>query len=391
MRNLIAPQQAARSLPKSRSARRAWRIPGVLTAVTLALIALSPGTSARSEVPGVITEFALSYPNPSPSSHAHGGSTHEITFDPRGDGTFWVTAPEHDAVVHLTRDGKATSFQMPPGSAPHGIVFDAAGQLWVSLEDAGVVVRLDPSGKIVSRYDVRLACASCPEKINTHPHGLTVGADGKTLWFTGKATGTVGRITPDGQVRTFPLATVGSVPIYIEAGPDGNMWVTELVGNAIARVTPQGVVTEFPIPTPNSRPIALVPDPGGRALWLTEEAGNRVGRIDLGGKITEFAVPKTQNNVILAGLAFDRAQNLWVQQYVDENNPDPPGPDHLVRIDRAVLAAGTPSSPGAAFTFFEVPTRQTVMHRIIRGPQGELWFTELKADRVGRLIPPQTR
>ncbi len=61
---------------------------------------------------------------------------------------------------------------------------------------------------------------------------------------------------------------VGSVPIYIKAGPDGNMWFTELVGNMIGRITPNGTVKEFPIPTRNSRPIEIVAEPGGgRAMW----------------------------------------------------------------------------------------------------------------------------
>jgi hypothetical protein len=37
------------------------------------------------------------------------------------------------------------------------------------------------------------------------------------------------------------------------------------------------------------------------------------------------------------------------------------------------------------FTFYEVPTRQTVMHRIIQGPDKNMWFTELKPDRFGRV------
>jgi virginiamycin B lyase len=37
-----------------------------------------------------------------------------------------------------------------------------------------------------------------------------------------------------------------------------------------------------------------------------------------------------------------------------------------------------------------VPTRDTVMHRIVQGPDGNVWFTELNADKVGRLTvaPP---
>ena len=37
-------------------------------------------------------------------------------------------------------------------------------------------------------------------------------------------------------------------------------------------------------------------------------------------------------------------------------------------------------------TFYEVPTRNAVMHRIIQGPDGNIWFTELAANKVGKLI-----
>lgn len=183
------------------------------------------------------------------------------------------------------------------------------------------------------------------------------------------------------------------MPIYIRAGPDGNMWFTELVGNAVGRITPEGEVTEFPIPTPNSRPIEIVPEPGGQAMWFTEEAGNKVGRIGMDGTITEFPVPKMQDNVILAGLAFDAEGNLWVQQYTDVNPPhyvlsggEPDGSvgrDYMVKIDRSSLTSGTTAN---AFTFYEVPTRETVMHRVVLGPDNNLWFTELRADKVGKLV-----
>jgi len=266
--------------------------------------------------------------------------------------------------------------RQPP---PEGVNVDYAQFL-------GQIVRLDEHGTIVAAYDVRLDCSTCPEPINTHPHGLGIGSDGATVWFTGKATGTVGKITPDGQLQTYALPTVGSVPIYIKAGPDDNMWVTELVGNTIARVTPDGVVTEFAIPTFNSRPIAIVPEPDGTAMWFTEEAGNKVARIDMAGTITEFAVPKFQANVILAGLAFDTQKNLWVQQYVDPHNPTPGGPDHVLKIDKAILTATPEDMASVPVTFYQVPTADTVMHRIIiQGPDGNMWFTELHTDKVGKL------
>ncbi len=96
-------------------------------------------------------------------------------------------------------------------------------------------------------------------------------------------------------------------------------------------------------------------------------------------------MPKTQDNVILAGLAFDSDGNLWLQQYVDPARPSPTGPDHIVRIDRAILTAKGPDISRVPFTYYQVPTSDTVMHRVIRGPDGNMWFTELAADRVGRV------
>lgn len=346
-------------------------------------LAISLAATCYAQTPGTVFEYSIPYPNTQPGQP---GSTHEITYNPNDGSDLWVTGQDYDTLVNVSLDGQMRLFSLPQGSGPHGIAFDAAGQLWLTLEFAGKIARLDNNGDIVAQYDVTLDCSSCPKRINTHPHGLAIGADGKTIWYTGKATGTVGKITPDGIVRTYALPDAGSVPIYIKAGPDGNMWVTELAGNMIARVTPKGGATEFPIPTPLSRPIAIVPGPDGKAMWFSEEAGNNVGRIDMTGKITEFAVPKSQDNVILAGLAFDKDGNLWVQQYVNQNNPKPPGPDHILKIDKTVLTAAPSDGGKLRAIFYPVPTRKTVMHRIIQGPDGNMWFTELNTNKVGKLI-----
>jgi virginiamycin B lyase len=372
---------------------------------TLILVAISAvfivawGQSASNQAPALVAwvdEFPLvNWPkHDDPKLDYAGGSTHEITYNHKGGDVFWVTGQKHDALARITLDGKPTFFKMPDGSGPHGIIFDADGQLWVTLEFKGTVVQIDQtSGKVLREIDVRLIAKGSDGPINTHPHGLGLGPDGKTLWFTGKSTGTVGRINPNGSVDHFPLPTVGSVPIYIVAGPDGAMWCTELVGNAIARITADGKVAEFPIGptakrpdgTPNSRPIAITAAPDGKSMWFSEEAGNKVGRIGLDGSITEFPVPKLHGNTILAALTFDKEGNLWTQAYIDPNNDLPAGADAIVKIDKAILSAADADISSIPVTFYQVPTRDTVMHRITQGPDGALWFTELAVDQVGRL------
>lgn len=364
-------------------------IASILCSVSLSLFAQSPGT---------VVDFPVAYPNETSvtvgACHpAPKGSTHEITFNAKGGNTLWVTGQNYDSVVSVTESGAMKFHAMPKGSGPHGIEFDGDGRLWVSFEFSGEIARLDADGKPDLTLDVRLDCPTCPggAKINTHPHGMGFGLDGKTIWFTGKATGTVGRVTQDGKVTTYVLPTVGSVPIYVHAGNDGTMWVTELVGNAIARITADGNVKEFPIPTHNSRPIAIVPEPGSNAMWFSEEAGNRVARITPDGTITEYPVPMAQANVILAGLAFDSERNLWTHQYVDQNNPTPANPspagnDNIVRIDKAILTTSPADLSKVPITFYKVPTTQTVMHRIVEGPDGNIWFTELGSNKIGKVF-----
>ena len=341
------------------------------------------------------------------------GSTHEITPEITASGkpgnALWITGQNYDSVARITTGGNVQVHHLPRRDrvtclGPHGIEFDRSGKLWVTFEFAGEIAQLDAAGNIAKTFDVRYYCADCAGAsrsnprfwINPHPHGMTVAHDGKTIWYTGKATGSIGKITlASGKMETFALPTLGGVPIYIKEDPRGVMWVTELVGNKIARITPSGGVAEFTIPTPNSRPIAIVPGPDGKAMWFSEEAGSKIGRIDPNGSITEFDVPVPVPSVgaryVLAGLAFDGNGNLWVQQYADPNGPSA-GPvtspcsticDYVVEIDKAILTA--PSGTQLTLNRYLVPTQGTVMHRIIKGPDGNMWYTELKTNNAGKV------
>jgi virginiamycin B lyase len=354
---------------------------GVMRAITkffaVSLFLTAATASAHASCAGhpspCVKDFAIAYPNKSTFPADKQGSTHEITFNRKGGKSLWITAPTYAYIAEVSMNGALKYFPMPAGTGPHGIVFNEDGELYVSLELGNAIVRVNQkTGQVEKHYPV-----------NADPHGLGVAPDGKTLWFTGKTKNTVGKLLSDGTAVNYNIPTPGALPIYIAAGRDGNMWFTELQVSKIGRVSGDGVITEFKIPTDNSRPIAIVQDPSAKAMWFSEEAGNKVARIDDQGMITEFAVPKSQSNVILAGLAFDDQGNLWTQQYVDQNNPNPAGPDHIVRIGKSILTAK--AGDKLDFTFYEVPTRQTVMHRIIQGPDKNMWFTELKSDRFGRV------
>lgn len=333
--------------------------------------------------PEIVTEYPLSYAYGAPS-------THEIMEDEANPGIFFITGQLHDTVIRFdSHTGQSTNFLLPQGAGPHGMAFDSQGRLFVSMEFLGQIAQIDPdTGTILQTIDVHLTnIPGSPEPINTSPHDITVGADGLTVYFTGKATGTVGIISPDGSVNHYSLPTPDSLPIYLTLGNDGNVWGTELVGNKILRVTPTGQVTEFAIPTSNSRPIVITADPLGRPfLWFSEENGHAIGKISsITGLIEEFTVPKTQSNMLLAGMAFDQQGNLYAQSYVNQKSPIPPGPDDLIRLDSSILEAEGGDLSGVQVMRFPVPSTNTVFHRITCGTDGNLYFTELAQDKVGKL------
>jgi len=379
-----------------------------------------------TEGTALVTEYHLDYPS-NPTS----GSTHEIINDPANDNSYWITGMSMDYVVHYYGNtNTAQYFAMPMGSMPHGIVFDPTGALWVSLEYAGQVVKLDQnSGAIIVSVDVNIqASPSSPVPLNPHPHAIAIGADGVTIWFTGKNTSTVGKINPVNGVITsastvthYNLPTIAATPIYVELGTDGNIWGTELTGNKIFRVTPTGTVTEFAIPTYDSRPIAIKVGPANDPyLWFTEESGNKVGKISYSGVIEEFPVPKSQFNSILAGLAFDQNGNLYVQSYVNQNFPSAPPQDlinysssfpnvqdfiqqnfpnlndlrlpnldYIVKMGNTILDAPNGDISSVLITRYQAESQGTVFHRIILGDDGDMWFTELALNNIGkvRIVP----
>ena len=353
---------------------------------------LSPPGDGPESFPGLvtlhedapITEWSMDW-SQAGAEGPFTGSTHEILFDEAGGGdVLWVTGQNYDGLATIRPTGERNYFAMPEGSRPHGLAFGADGQLFVSLESDGSIARVSNTGEIEEIFDIQMRLEGQSETINPAPHGIVVDPERGTVWFTGKRTSTVGRLGPDGMVEHYPLETLAALPIYLSLGPGGGVWGTELLGNKILHVTLAGEVNEYPIPTRNSRPIAITEGPDGN-MWFSQESGRQVARIDASGQITEFEVPVTQENMLLAGLTFDMEGNLWTHGYIDQNSPEPAGDDYIIKIDRDILESADGSMSGIAVDLYRVPTRNTVMHRITEGPDGNIWFTELGADKVGML------
>lgn len=182
---------------------------------------------------------------------------------------------------------------------------------------------------------------------------IVAGTDGN-LWFS-ESKG-IARITPGGEVTSFPIAGQTGSLRALTAGPGGNVWFVS-AKPAAGFVTPAGAVTKFPLKTAEA-PSDVTAGPS-ESLWFTEPRTARVGRVTVSGKETEFRLPTGSRP---NSIALGTDGNLWFS-------------------DRSAARVGR-ITPRGQVTFFPVPTLDPT-DEVLAGPDGVIWFTA--GNEIGRI------
>jgi uncharacterized repeat protein (TIGR01451 family) len=248
------------------------------------------------------------------------------------------------------------------GSGLQGITRGEDGNLWFAEENHDALGRITPDGKVTEFSLASLGAIGGPVAITSGPGGL--------LYFT--LFQQIGSINPLLGTDAAILASLTpSKPTSVDAnlqgitaGPDGNLWFTEHDTNQIGSVGPNlatATIHEFPLPQPSSSPYGITAGPDG-ALWFTEQSGNRIGRITTAGTVTnQFTLPGTNSAPI--GITSGPDGNLWFTDAVNQ--------------------IGQISRSGTIHTF-PLPTGHAGL-AITAGPDGNLWFTDGDNTEIGRI------
>jgi len=234
---------------------------------------------------------------------------------------------------------------------------------------------LPANGQTTTTCSTRHRCTTSTSNWCSCPATIALSPDDGGLWFTetgGKlGHGAIGRISTTGTINEYGLATYGSLPVGIAAGPSGAfaLWFTEQSANRIGKITTGGVITEFPLPTAGSQPRGIALGPDG-AYWFTESRSSGtmtgfVGRIDQNGGISEFMVPFAYSRPFLITGGPDG--NLW---FTDE------GTNSVGRVTTAGFISE-----------FVLPSTGSGPHGITTGPDGNLWAAEANASKVAVITP----
>ena len=117
------------------------------------------------------------------------------------------------------------------------------------------------------------------------PIGIAAAADG-TVWFSIGGADAIGRVR-DGQLERLSKPGKNIEPLGLDVAPDGSAWYTDIAAHAVSRMTPSGEVTSFPLDTPIVRLGRLAVAPDG-AAWFAEPIGRSISRLK-DGELTRHA------------------------------------------------------------------------------------------------------
>jgi len=243
--------------------------------------------------------------------------------------------------------GPITEFPLPnSGGWPSDIIAGPDGNLWFADSGHGTIGRMTPRGEV----------AEVPIDSYYAPNALAVGPDGR-IWVAAMnfdwGGGEIARVSPEGfALEEFPV----NAACEIVPGPDGNLWFTTCSESSVGRITPAGVVTMFPIPeTHGGYATSITAGPDGN-LWFTAPYLRRIGRVTTAGSVVEFALPAGSGDP--GSIVVGPDANLWFAEG-----------DRIGRV-----------TPSGEMVEFPVPATL-----LARGPEGDLWFADSVRGAIGRL------
>jgi sugar lactone lactonase YvrE len=184
------------------------------------------------------------------------------------DGRVFVTTYDRDrkiGVLYRLTDGRAELFAggtpergiAPLLRQPEGVAIDAGGNVYVADREQGVVIKLDPTGKVL---DPRFLALTRPRLMALDQRQrLFIGGDEDATVPTQRSPGVVWRVGPDAS----PVAALrGPLAAGLVAGPDGQLFVADRQAAKIIVLDADGIASDFARFTDGDAPrgLAFVPD-----------------------------------------------------------------------------------------------------------------------------------
>jgi virginiamycin B lyase len=336
---------------QSERGKRMSRVSGYLLC-PLVIVLASPawaGGSNYSVAPGtrVLSGKITEWPVPTP----------KYVRDPvvAADGSIFIAVRDGDRIARFDpRTQRFQEWKLRDGFKPTGMRIDADGKVLFTSIGFGVIGELDPSSGRIREFNTTAA--------DSRPYAIVLDPDGRSAWFTERATGNVVRLQrPGGKLTPYQ---VGKEPYGLAVERNGNVWVARLEADKLTRLDPKtGATVDISFATGTiPRRLALGPD---GVLWLTYFGTGKLAKVDtLANRVVkEYALPGGPNSGPY-GVNVDGAGRVWVSEIQTDN-----------------VDVFDPRSE--TFKVFKLPNRGAGIRKAVIDADGRYWYSASHAGKLG--------
>ena len=197
------------------------------------------------------------------------------------DGSVWFTI-DFGEDIGLVRDGQVRRVPKKGRNVePIGLGVDASGAAWFTDPSAIAVLRMTPAGELQS-FPLGTPIARLAR--------LAVAPDG-AVWFAESTAYSITRLK-DGVFQRHDVQSVRGGPYGVAVAADGTVWATLQSANQLIRIALNGEMTQYDLPTPGASPTDVAVDAKG-GPWVIEFRGNKVAHF-VDGRFTEYPLPESK-------------------------------------------------------------------------------------------------
>ena len=224
-------------------------------------------------------------------------------------GRVWFVGQRGDYVASLNpEDGEFERFDLEAGTGPHNLIVAGDGDdaiIWYAGNRNALIGRLDPRTGEIQKFQMPIEAAR-------DPHTLVFDAAGD-IWFTVQGGNFVGRLATDsGEVSLLEVPTRNARPYGIELNSQNEPWAVAFGSNRLLRIhRDKWSLEEVELPNAKSRPRRMAITSDDR-VWYVDYALGRLGRYSpQDNSFKEWDLPSgTESRPY--GMAVDRDDRIWL-------------------------------------------------------------------------------
>jgi virginiamycin B lyase len=257
-----------------------------------------------------------------------------------------------------------------PDSGPNAIISASNNTFWLTEFNAGKIAEFIEGNTSFKEFSV-------PEN-GSQPDSIGVDHLGN-VWFSDySGEGSVWMFNPKTDKFTkFTPPTPNSKPLSIVADSENNIWFTEFIGNKLAElVYPNYSLKEYSLPVANADPAVLAFEPNSSLIWITEAGAGAIASFNT--ETFSFSQHDPPPYISLSdpvGIVADPKGDIWISEHGGS----------------AVVEFISSNSTWRKYPTSSPPTSSgypvSAVATIAMDKEGNIWFVEHFANRVGKLDP----